>query len=196
MLRRLISHDRAKCILELEMPAHGHGHGWRSDLPQFVRAVYAAAARLGPVHGLVAHSMGALAAAHALGQGLRAARLVMLAPSPPPTQVLGWFGSVFGLGAATLAGLAERLAQQAGMPLEGFEPARLGAALQLPTLVVHDSDDRVAPLAHAQALAAAMPQGQLLRSSGLGHRRLLGDAQVMQAVSRHLGGGGGVQMRP
>jgi alpha-beta hydrolase superfamily lysophospholipase len=57
----------------LDFPAHGRSEGWRASLPQFVRALWAASARLGPLHAVVAHSLGALAAAHAAANGLPAA---------------------------------------------------------------------------------------------------------------------------
>ena len=68
----------------LDFPAHGRSGGWRATLPQFARALWAASARLGPLHAVVAHSLGALAAAHAAANGLPVGRLALLAPSPPP----------------------------------------------------------------------------------------------------------------
>ena len=40
-------------------------------LPQFVRTLFAVQARIGPLHAVVAHSLGALAATHAAAKGLR-----------------------------------------------------------------------------------------------------------------------------
>jgi pimeloyl-ACP methyl ester carboxylesterase len=54
--------------------------------------------------------------------------------------------------------------------LEGSETtyARL-AALRVPTLVIHGTDDPLFPLAHGEALARAIPGAQLLAIDGLGH---------------------------
>lgn len=175
--------------LLLDLPAHGRSSGRQSHLPEFVRALRAAGQHFGPLRGVVAHSLGALAASQALaGGGLAAERLVLLAASAPPRQVLGWFGSSFGLGRAVQALMRQRLeALSGGQGLEIFEPAWLGAQLQLPTLLLHDSEDRAAPLAAVQALAAALPQSRLQVSSGLGHRRLLADPATLAAVCTHLG---------
>lgn len=173
--------------LLLDLPAHGHSQGWQTHMPQFVQALHAAAQRYGPLHGVVAHSLGAVAAGHAVATGLPAARLVMIASSAPPRQVLSWFGATFGLGAAGLAHLQARLEGLGGVGLEAFEPAWLGARLKLPLLLVHDEQDKAAPLAHAQALQRALPAGRLLLTQGLGHRRILADAGVAAAVISHLG---------
>jgi pimeloyl-ACP methyl ester carboxylesterase len=170
----------------LDFPAHGRSAAWRSTLPQFVRALWAASARLGPLHAVVAHSLGALAASHAAASGLPVKRLALIAPSPPPRLFLDWFSGSFGLG----AGLAERMRaaieRREGVPLQQFEPAWLGERLAQPTLLLHDEGDRVAPLAGSQALQQALSEARLATTRGLGHRRLLSDAQSIEAVVEHV----------
>lgn len=174
--------------LLLDLPAHGRSEGWQSHLPQFVQVLLAAGQRFGPLHGVVAHSLGGLAASQALARGLAAERLVLLALSAPPRQVLHWFGTSFGLGTDSLGWIRRRLERLSGeQGLEIFEPPWLASRLPQPTLLLHDRDDRAAPAAHAQALAAALPRARLQLSQGLGHRRILADAVVLQAVAAHMG---------
>jgi len=172
----------------LDLPAHGHSGGWSSHLPQWRRALFAAAARLGPLHGLVAHSLGAVAGLSAAARGLPVQRLALLATSAPPATVLAWFGHAFGLGEASRADLRERLEQLSGGPLAQFEPAGLAQGLGQPVLLIHDEQDRAAPVAHARALVEALPQARLLLSSGLGHRRVLDHISHLDAVCAHLRG--------
>lgn len=170
----------------LDMPAHGHSQGWRTHMPQFQQTLHAAAQRFGPLHGIVAHSLGALAVGHAVAQGLPTERLALLACSAPPRQVLHWFGLSFGLGEGVIKRISARLTELGGVGLEAFEPAWLGQRLTLPTLLVHDRNDKAAPLAHAQALHAALPAARLHLTEGLGHRRILSDPAVLTLVSRYL----------
>ena len=170
----------------LDCPAHGRSAGWRSTLPQFARAIWAASARLGPLHAVVAHSLGALAAAHAAAGGLPVQRLVLVAPPPPPRIFLHWFSGSFGLG----AGLAERMRaaieRREGVPLLHFEPAWLGERVRQPTLLLHDEGDRVAPWAGSQALLQALPDARLATTQGLGHRRVLSDTTAIATVVGHV----------
>jgi pimeloyl-ACP methyl ester carboxylesterase len=170
----------------LDFPAHGRSAGWRATLPQFVRALWAASARLGPLHGVVAHSLGAVAAAHAAANGLPVQRLALLAASPPPALFLQWFARSLGLGDGLPARMGAVIERVEGVPLARFDPGWLGPRLQQPTLVVHDEHDRVSPLAVGQRLAQALPAATLLTTQRLGHRRVLGDAAVAQAVAAHL----------
>lgn len=174
----------------LDFPAHGRSGGWRSTLPQFARALFAATARLGPLHAVVAHSLGALAATHAAARGLPVGRLALLAPSAPPAAFLDWFAHGFGLAQGLAARMRAQIERREGVSLAEFEPAWLGARVAQPVLLLHDEGDRVAPHAASARLAASLPAGHLVSTRGLGHRRLLDDAQVAAGVLQHLQAGG------
>jgi pimeloyl-ACP methyl ester carboxylesterase len=61
--------------------------------------------------------------------------------------------------------------------------AALREARPARALVVHDADDREVPAADAERLAAGLPDAQLMLTRGLGHRRILRDVAVAEAVA-------------
>ena len=170
----------------MDLPAHGRSGGWRATLPQFVRAIWAASARLGPLHGIVAHSLGALATAHAAANGLPVQRLALVAPSPPPSLFLQLFALSLGLNDGLPQRMGAVIERVEGVALHQYEAAWLGPRLRQPTLVVHDEHDRVSPLPGGQRLAQAVAGAAFMATTALGHRRVLADATVAQAVVRHL----------
>lgn len=174
----------------LDWPAHGRSSGWRASLPQFVRVLDyllpSLADELARPVAVVAHSLGALAAAAAVGRGAPMTRLALLAPSPPPDPVLRGFARGFGLDEEAHRRLRRHIEATEGLMLDGFEPQRLGPRLALPTLLVHDRDDRMAPLAASRRLAGHAPQARLLVTESLGHLRLLEHAGVAETVRDFL----------
>lgn len=170
----------------LDLPAHGASEGTRATLPQWVRALFSASAGLGPWHGVVAHSLGALAITHAVARGLSAERLVLIAPSPPPALFLRWFASGLGLTEALAERMEQAILRREGVGVDQFSPDWLGARMSLPTLVLHDNDDRTAPLATGRALASALRGATLQVTHGLGHRRILDDPSVIATAMGHL----------
>jgi len=172
----------------LDLPAHGASEGTRATLPQWVRALFSASAGLGPWHGVVAHSLGALAATHAVARGLAAQRLVLVAPSPPPALFLRWYAAGLGLTEALAERMEKAILRREGVGVEQFAPEWLGPRMASPTLVLHDSEDRTAPLATGRALAGALRGARLQVTHGLGHRRILEDPAVTAAVLEHLQG--------
>lgn len=170
----------------LDLPAHGRSGGWRSTLPQFSRTLFAAVARLGPLHGVVAHSLGSLATLHAAARGLPVQRLALIAPSSPPAQFMAWFAHSFGLPASLAERMQRQIEHREGVPLAEYEAGWLGPRVAQPTLLLHDEGDRIAPFAASRRLAQALTAARLEPHGGLGHRRILDDDAVADAVAAHL----------
>lgn len=174
----------------IEMPAHGRSGGARSSLPQFARAVNYVAARVVErgikVQALVAHSLGANASAYAVGRGASVERLVLIAPPASPIAYTRVFAHAFALRESTRAAMQQNVEAREGITMSQFEPAASADRPSAPTLVVHDRGDRVNPFADGEAFARHIDGATLIATTGLGHRRILSDAGVMQAVARFV----------
>jgi pimeloyl-ACP methyl ester carboxylesterase len=175
----------------VDMPAHGASRGSMSALPQFARAIDYVVARLGQqgfeLRALVAHSLGASAAAYAASRGLPIERLVLLAPPASPPEYTRLFAQVFGLSEPTRAAMQKRIEARQGMPMPLFEPESLGPRIRMPTLIVHDRGDSVNRFADGQAYARAVRGSRFVPTEGLGHRKMLKDAQVLGEVAIFVG---------
>jgi len=171
----------------VEMPAHGRSAGSVSNLPQFARAIDYAAARLlqegHRLRAVVAHSLAANAAAYAASRGLAIERLVLLAPPASPRDYTRYFAHVFGLSETTRAAMQKRIEAREGIVMPQFEPDAVGSRIRVPTLVVHDRDDSINRFADGQAYTHAIGGAQLVATQGLGHRRILKDAEVLGKVA-------------
>jgi pimeloyl-ACP methyl ester carboxylesterase len=171
----------------LEMPGHGRSAGAESTLPQFTRAIDYVVARLRQeghtVRALVAHSLGASAAAYVASRGLPIERLVLLAPPASPPEYTRLFAQVFGLSETTRAAMQKRIEAREGILMPQFEPGAVGPRIRVATLVVHDRGDSINSFADGQAYAHAVRGAEFLGTEGLGHRRILKDAQVLGRVA-------------
>jgi pimeloyl-ACP methyl ester carboxylesterase len=171
----------------LEMPAHGRSAGAVSNLPQFARAIEYVAARLvqegHTLRAVVAHSLAANATAFAASRGLAVERLVLLAPPASPREYTRLFAHVFGLTEATRSAMQKLIESREGVLISQFEPDAVGPRIRVPTLVVHDREDSINRFADGQAYAHSIRGAQLLAAQGLGHRKLLKDAEVLGKVA-------------
>jgi pimeloyl-ACP methyl ester carboxylesterase len=174
----------------IDMPAHGRSRGSMSALPQFARAIDYVAARLQQqgfeLRALVAHSLGASAAAYVASRGLPIQRLVLLAPPASPPEYTRLFAQVFGLSEPTRAAMQKRIEARQGLPMPLFEPDSLGPRIRVPTLIVHDRGDSVNRFADGQAYAHAIRESRFVPTEGLGHRKMLKDAKVIAEVAIHV----------
>ena len=174
----------------VEMPAHGRSRGLMSNLPQFARVLDYVSARLEQqghrLQAVVAHSLAANAAAYAASRGLVTARLVLLAPPASPLEYTRLFASVFGLREATRAAMQRRIEAREGILMTQFEPPAVGPRISTPTLIVHDRDDTINRFTDGMAYCNAIEGARLFSTDGLGHRKILKDNAVLQAVAAFL----------
>lgn len=179
--------DAGLQVLLLEMPAHGRSAGRVSNLPQFARALDYTAARLHAqgleLQAVVAHSLGANAAAYAGSRGLALHRLVLLAPPASPHAYTQLFARMFGLSERTRGAMQTRIEAREAILMPQFEPPAVGPRITIPTLVVHDRGDRVNRYADGEAYARTIAGARLLSTEGLGHMKLLQDAAVLAEVT-------------
>lgn len=178
-------------VLTPDAPGHGESAGQTSSLPQFMAALDVVVARLGPVHAVVGHSLGALAIAlwlsgpqAAQATDLRKAVLISM-PSGAPFLIES-FHQMFGIGART----RERMAALFRGRFRA-DPARYvlaeDARISVPLLLVHDRHDDVVPVVHSQQIHDRYPNGQFHVTEGLGHSGLLRNAETIQRIKDFLG---------
>jgi pimeloyl-ACP methyl ester carboxylesterase len=175
-------------VVAFDQPSHGQSEGSRSHGPLMRDAVLAVAAQVGPVHALVAHSLGATAAVLALTAGLAAERVVLVAPPAETSPFARAFAAALGLSSARTAGMLERARRMVGVDLSALDLRGIAPRMRAALLVVHDTDDRDVPFAHGQAIAAAWPGGRLRVTNGFGHVKPLRRPEIVQEVVDFVGG--------
>jgi pimeloyl-ACP methyl ester carboxylesterase len=179
-------------VIAFDGPSHGASpagaYGPRSTaIPELADALRAVVAEHGRPHAVIAHSMGAAVAAHAVRNGLRPRALVLLAPTADPRRVLDHFVRQLGAGPRVRAGLERAVVRRVGLPWEAFHVPSLHRSTPVPpTLVVHDVADREVGPEHGRAIAEAWPGARLRQTEGLGHRRLLRDPAVIDEAVRFV----------
>lgn len=180
-------------VVSFDTPSHGDsgpgqfGPG-RSLIPEFAQALAAVIDEFGPAHAVVAHSLGAGATAFAVLDGLKAERLVFLAPMSDATVYSYGFAAMFGFGERIRSGLMRRLELRTGRPIAHFSMARraVGVAGLPPLLVVHDHEDKQIPIGQGQAVAEGWAGAALVDTRGLGHQRILREPEVVELVAGFL----------
>ncbi|MET0864849.1 MAG: alpha/beta fold hydrolase [Nakamurella sp.] len=182
-------------VVTFDAPAHGDsdpgpsGPG-RSHGLEFGRALDAVAARFGPAHAVIAHSMGAVPALLAQLHGwLSADRLVFLAPMRDLATHFDRFAAQVGMGPRVRLGMTVQTERLVGYPVDGIDVLRLSRQLPpVPLLVVHDRRDRETSHDDSVRLVEQWAgPARLISTEGLGHRRLLLDAAVIRSVVGFVG---------
>jgi len=165
--------------ITFDQPGHGGSKGRRSGPLEWAQAIQDLVAQVGPIHGLVAHSLGAAGAAIAMDHGLHVPRVVFVAPPAGPDPYYNGVLSLLGFPEAEHPAAFKAYADRTGLPPERIRLHSLAPSLSAPMLVIHDREDREVPWSDGESIAAAWPSATLLSTEGLGHRRILRDAAVI-----------------
>jgi pimeloyl-ACP methyl ester carboxylesterase len=173
-------------VVAFDAPAHGDAGGDRTGLPELAVAIERVAAHVGPVHAVIAHSLGSAATTVALSRGLEVQRLVYLAPPDDPRHFLQRAAQFVGFAPAIVPRAQRRIERRYGILLEQLEGGRLAPAIHAPLLVAHDQTDREVPYEQGARLVAAWPDAQLIATNGLGHNRIVSDHQIVDAGVRFI----------
>jgi pimeloyl-ACP methyl ester carboxylesterase len=179
--------ERGFRVVAFDAPGHGDADGKRSALPEFVTAVQRVAQHVGPLHAIVGHSLGAASTTIALHRGLRVHRAVFIAPPERPGRYLERAASWLGFSHDVARGTQTRLERHYGVKFDDMRGSELAPGLRTPLLVIHDPEDDDVPYSEGRRLAEAWPGAQLMTVHGLGHRRILRDAAVVEATVDFVG---------
>ncbi|GLH74685.1 hypothetical protein GETHLI_31870 [Geothrix limicola] len=174
-------------LLAFDQPGHGGSEGRRSGPLDWAQAIQDLVHQVGPIHGLIAHSLGAAGAAIAMDHGVPVPRAVFLAPPAQPDPYFEHLLDLLGFPPSEHAKAFVAYLQRTGLPPERVRLRSLASRLSSPLLVIHDRGDRDVPWSDGAAIASAWPSATLHITEGLGHRRILRDASVIEKTVAFLG---------
>jgi pimeloyl-ACP methyl ester carboxylesterase len=180
-------------VVSFDAPSHGdsdpgpEGPG-RSTILELADALAAVVAAHGPAHAVVAHSLGATAAAYAVRAGLPAGRLAFVAPMADPLPYTRTFAGRLGFGERVRTRMVARAERRVGTSMSAFDvPAMARQVATPPLLCVHDRQDAETGWSDSAAIAQSWPDTRLVTTTGLGHRRILRAPAVVAEVTGFVG---------
>ena len=171
---------RGKRVVAFDAPAHNDSPGRTVNPVMFMKAILGVAEELGGVRGIVAHSMGGGATVLSLHAGLRAERVVLLAPASDWDHQLRFFARFIGLSDRVAQRFIRHMEQQAGRALSEMTPEHLCPTLSQPARLFHDPEDQRVPYRDSVDLEVHWSGAKLVSVSGLGHSDLLHDECVIR----------------
>jgi pimeloyl-ACP methyl ester carboxylesterase len=176
-------------VIAYDQPAHGVSGGRLTGLPDFAEVLAEVAWHHGGVKAVIAHSLGAAAAALSLSYGKTTFEKIVLVS--PPSDLVGYsrrFARWYWIPEPVRKAMQTAIEERYGVLWEDLELARIAPRLGAQALVIHDRDDRMMPWTHGATVARLWPGARLLSTGGLGHRRILADESVTRAAADFVAG--------
>jgi len=173
-------------VISYDALRHGNSKGHFSDLAGWADSVQASMKYIGKVECIVAHSFGGAAVTVASKLGLDTDKLVLIAPIHDISSVADNFAKHLHI---PLAISKEMRAYTWDKNAHNFSKYGtdwediLKSDFHVPTLLIHDSDDKEIGIEHSKQICEMWPWAKLITTKGLGHRKILDDPKVVKALS-------------
>ncbi|MGW0392446.1 alpha/beta hydrolase [Streptomyces sp. NPDC003042] len=178
-------------VVAFDAPGHGESGGRAASIRDFREIIRALHTEHGEFSAVVAHSIGVLSTLFTLRDGIRVERVVGIGGIADFDYLVDGFGRTLDVGPAVVRALRDHVEHRlfAGTPdiwrrLDSrLDPGQSPAHI----LLVHDVDDDMAVPGQSRGIAAAYgDRARLIETRGLGHRRILNDAEVIAAAAAFL----------
>jgi pimeloyl-ACP methyl ester carboxylesterase len=167
-------------VVGLDLPAHGANAGTQTDLLEVAAALSAVVDEVGPVHGAIAHSMGAHGLVTAIGGGLGVERVALISPAVRLQRAMEPFAQIFGLPERAVRGLQKTIERRYGKTVwDDLAADRMAQGSSTEAIVFHDREDPQIDVQDARLLVSAWPGAELVETEGLGHGRIMRDPGVI-----------------
>ena len=127
--------------------------------------------------------------AYAIKQGMQVERAVCISAPANVEFLINVFAKALTMHKSVVDVMWRRLGQRFGGNFtEQVSTINNVPGLDVPALIIHDEDDVGVPWQQGQMIADAWPDAQFLKTKGLGHGRILRDAQTIQAAVDFISG--------
>lgn len=173
-------------VVSFDAPAHGKAPGKTTALPEFIASIMEIEKSHGPFEAAIGHSLGGMSLLNAAARGLAVKKLVIIGSGDVIKDIFDDFVRRLKLDLSVSTDLQKLFEKRYDGVMNDYSSYLSAQKLDIPVLVVHDADDMEVPVPCAHHIQENLKNGQLLITQKLGHRKILGDARVLQDALKFL----------
>lgn len=173
-------------VVSFDAPAHGKAPGKISMMPFFIKSIHLLNKEFGPFEALIGHSLGGMSCLRAIHEGLTTKKLVIIGTANSVTRISRDFANNMNMNQKVATLMKAYLDKKFGQDMEEYSGAVSAIGIQLPVLIIHDRDDVDVPVSDAYELDQNLENSELFITKGLGHRKILGNREVINKISTFI----------
>ncbi|CAM4054343.1 alpha/beta hydrolase [Flavobacterium antarcticum] len=166
-------------VVSFDAPSHGKSAGKSSIMLEFIASIKEIDAKFGPFDSAIGHSLGGMALFNSVKDGFKVNHLVTIGSGDVVKDIIDEFVSKLALKKSMGLLLSQHFEKKYGKTMDSFSAYLSAKEVSIPVLVIHDEDDEDVPVSAAIHIHENLKNGSLYITKKLGHRKILGDEQVL-----------------
>jgi predicted alpha/beta-fold hydrolase len=175
-------------VVGFDGPAHGKSDGNKTNIIDFSEAIEQIVKKEGEPVAAIAHSFGGAATLFGIMNGLPIKRLINIATPTIGDGIIGNFLRALNASPASAKPFKNYIHNTLGNSFDYYSALHTVQHLPHPIslLLIHDEGDKDVFMEHPLALLRVYPQAKLIKTTGLGHARILRDQKVIEACIKFI----------
>lgn len=169
-------------VVSLDGPGHGESGQLTTTVLDYAQAIEQVCQHFGGFYGIVAHSFGGAATFFALEKAncKQPEKLVTVAPMTNLMVHVEIFQRLVGITEDVLNGMLNRIEDDMNIHRDSWNMLSAAEKIQGKNLIWHDDTDHIISLNDSRKLAFHLKHSEIRQTSGLGHKRILKDPEVVR----------------
>ena len=173
------------CV-SFDAPGHGKAEGKMSMMPFFIKAVHHLDEQYGPFDAVIGHSLGGMSSLRAIREGMKTDKLVIIGTANNISEITRHFAQNMKMNNKVARKMKTYLDNRFNEDMDVLSGGESAKYVKTPTLVIHDEEDVDVKVNSAHEIHEELENSELLITSGLGHRRILGNKEVINKITTFI----------
>lgn len=178
--------EKGYSSISFDAPAHGKAPGKMSMMPFFIESIHYLDRKYGPFEALIGHSLGGMSSLRAIKDGLQTKKLVIIGTANSVTHITREFTKNLKMSEKVARKMKAYFDHKFNEDMDNYSGAVSAKGLTTPTLIIHDEEDVDVHVSSAYEINDALENSQLYITKGLGHRRILGNKDVINKITTFI----------
>ena len=172
--------------ISFDAPAHGKSKGNSSIMIEFIASILEIEKQYGPFEFAVGHSLGGMSVLNAIKQNLQVKKAVIIGSGDIIQDIIDDFICKLQLRPEYGIKLRNHFEAKFGGKMDDYSAYKAAEKTEVPVFVIHDKDDDDVSVKAAYNIQKHLKQSEIMITEGLGHRKILGDENVIQKIKEFI----------
>ena len=172
--------------ISFDAPAHGKSKGNSSIMIEFIASILEIEKQYGPFEFAIGHSLGGMSVLNAIKQNLQVKKAVIIGSGDIIQDIIDDFICKLQLKPEFGIKLRDHFEAKFGGKMDDYSAYKAAEKTEVPVFVIHDKDDDDVSVKAAYHIQKHLKQSEIMITEGLGHRKMLGDENVIQKVKEFI----------
>ena len=173
-------------VVSFDAPAHGGSSSYTTNVPEFVESINFLNTTKGPFDYAIGHSFGGASIFNYCRKYRGFEKVVVIGTQSKLSTYFKEFIKIMGLNDDYSKKIMTLFEKRVGEKILDYDPERFVRSISSKTLIIHCSDDNYVNFSSAVSLRKELKNSELYKTTGLGHRKILGDKKTIDRLIEFL----------